>query len=418
MKYLIVIFSLLCTQPLFSQQVRTQALSDEIQTIQLYIAGNPNRKPVIELNSQEKIYIGFDRLGDNSFNRLRYKIIHCNPEWEISRGISEIDYLNGFNDNYIDDYATSVNTTVEYTHFDLEIPNRDIELKLSGNYAVLIYEDGYPEEYLLSACFSVVESKVNIGVQVSTDTDIDSNKSHQQLSLSIIQNAINIRDPFNDIKLYVRQNNRLDNERKIDRPSQISGSKISYEHNRDLIFEAGNEYRRFETASYRYNGLRIGHIEYRRPFYYMHITNDRIRANRSYSYDQDQNGRFYIRNAESNNDSDIYSDYFQTVFTLSTDKEIAGEVYLNGDFTNNTFNSNFRMLYDPINREYKQTVLLKQGLYNYQYLTYAAGNFKTASIEGNYSETENEYTIFVYYRPQGQRYDGLIGFSTALSRSK
>lgn len=418
MKHLLLLL-LLCHSLIgWGQGLHTQPLSDDIATLQTYVKGNVNSLPVIKLNGQEQIHIGFDRLGDDGYNRLRYKIVHCDKNWFPSKGISEIDYLDGFNDNYINDYALSINTTVDYTHFDLTIPNEDMILKLSGNYAVLIYDDNNLDKELLTACFSVVESRLNIGISVSSDTDIDSNKKHQQVSLNVNQSAVNIRDPFNDLSLHIRQNNRLDNERILSKPSLISGNSLIYNHIRDLIFEAGNEYRRFETSSYRTNGLRVAHIEYRRPFYYADIMTDNIRANRSYSYDQDQNGRFYIRSID-NNDSDIYGDYIQTTFTLYAESRVNGEVYLNGDFTNNNFSDKYRMVYDPMSKEYNLTLLLKQGLYNYQYLTeMAAGNYSTSAIEGDYYETENEYTVYAYFRPQGQRYDSLIGTTTIQSRKK
>jgi hypothetical protein len=35
--------------------------------------------------------------------------------------------------------------------------------------------------------------------------------------------------------------------------------------------------------------------------------------------------------------------------------------------------------------------------------------------EGDHWETENAYSIFVYYRPPGARHDHLIGFTTVHS---
>ena len=137
------------------QMFRTMALSPDIYTIQVNLNDDSNRRPVMNLNSEEYVHIDFDRISDNSSNRLRYKIIHCDAEWKPSRDISEIDYLDGFNDNLIDDYAISLNTTVNYTHFGLDIPNRDVTFKISGNYVVQVYEEDDEDNILLNACFSV-----------------------------------------------------------------------------------------------------------------------------------------------------------------------------------------------------------------------------------------------------------------------
>lgn len=416
-KHYIVLLLLLVSNIAFGQRYKTQAMSDEINTIQVHVGNSWNRDPIIKLNSSETISIGFDRLGDNSFNRLRYKIAYCNADWTINNAVSEIEYLDGFNDNQIDDYDNSINTTVDYTHFGITIPNTNLKPKLSGNYVVLVYEDGSYENILLTACFSVLEQKIGVSMTVSSDTDIDSNKKHQQVSLALQQTGVSLRDPLNDIKVFVRQNGRLDTERQITNPSLLGGNKIVYEHNRNLIFEAGNEYRRFELASSNYNGLRVDHIAYIRPYYNTYIAPDWARSDRTYSYDQDQNGKYIIRNTDSD-DNDIYSDYFITHFTLKRDDPWPEDIYINGYFTDNTFSDKYKMKYDPMAKEYSLSLLLKQGLYNYQYLAKNNSVYSTSQVEGNYYETENEYTSLIYYRPQGQRYDALIGTITVQSRNK
>jgi len=337
--------------------------------------------------------------------------------WNVSTSISDIDYLNGFNDNLINDYDPSVNTTVDYTHFSLTIPNRDITIKLSGNYVTEIYEEGRPDEVLLTACFSVVDPAVNIGATVSSNTDIDFNRNHQQVSFTIYHQGLNIRDPRSELFVFTGQNNRLDTERAKIMPTYINPGKIIYEHNKDLIFEAGNEYRRFETSSYRYNGMNVAHVEYNRPGYTMDIVTDKARANRSYSYDQDQNGRYFIRSNETDY-PETEADYFMTNFTLDMDYPLNEDIYINGNFTNDTFSNKYKLEYSPNNKAYHLSLLLKQGLYNYQYLTKNGRTFSSGQIEGNFFETENEYTIYVYYRPTGQRYDSLIGVQTIHSREK
>lgn len=418
MRYLFLALSIFMCSLVYAQPYYTKAISPEIYTIQVNPDGDWSLNPVIRLNSGSRMHISFDRISEeNSFNRLRYKVIHCDAYWNESQSLTESDYIDGFNDNLIDDYKPSRNTTVEYTHFGFDIPNDDMGLKLSGNYTVMVYEDGYPDDILLTACFSVLDSQVSIGTTVSSNTDIDTNRSHQQLSFSILHQNVNIRDPYTDLKVFAWQNNRLDTERQKLKPTYITPGKLIYEHNRELIFEAGNEYRRFETSSHRYNGMNVGHIKYDRPTYSMYIVPDKIRAGRTYLYDQDQNGRFIIRTNESDY-SETEADYFTTIFTIPTDSPILEDIFINGNFTANNFSDKYMMVYDREKKEYRLSLLLKQGLYNYQYLTKAGNSYSTAKIEGNYYEAENEYQIFVYHRPSGQRYDSLIGVQNIQSRKK
>lgn len=410
---IIVLLSICCLS--YGQAYRTRPLSSDIYTIQVNRNGNWNQNPVMALNGGDNIKISFDRISEYSFSALRYKIHHCDAFWKRSTGISEIDYLEGFNDNPIYDYGPSINTTVEYTHFDLTIPNRDMSLKLSGNYVVEVYNEDDPDTILLTACFSVVDPLVSVAATVSANTDIDTNKSHQQVSFNILHQAMNIRDPFTEIIAFVQQNNRLDNERMITKPTYISPGKLTYDHNKDLIFEAGNEYRRFETASYHYTGMNVKSIEYKRPDYIMNLETGYVRANRSYSYDQDQDGRFIIRNVDSENPG-TEADYFITNFTLAMDEPLLENIYINGDITYNTFNDKYKLEYDNNDKAYHLSLLLKQGMYSYLYLTQVGDRFSTGKVEGNYYQTENEYSVYVYYRPTGQRYDSLIGVQTIQSR--
>lgn len=415
---IIILIIVLQSVAIYSQQrYKTTPLTDEIATLQVTANSQWGTYPIIRLGSNEYLSIEFDYLSEEVFNRLRYKVSHCDASWRKSERISEIEYLSGFNHNLIDDYELSNNTTVDYTHYNLEIPNKDVNLKISGNYLVEVYDENNPDKILLNACFSVDESVANIGYKISSVTNIDANKEHQQLSLTV-NHSLDIRNPIDELKIVVIQNNRLDTERSGLKPFLISPQKISYEQNLNLIFTAGNEYRRFETSSYRSNGYRVAHLRYNPPYYDMYINRERIRSNGVYSYDQDQNGRFMIRSSDTDY-ATTEADYFMTIFTLPMAEELPYPIYINGEFTYNSFSDRYRMKYDPVNKEYRLSLLLKQGLYNYQYLTYSTkGIIDSSALEGNYYETENEYAAYVYYCPVGQYYDRLIATQVFYSRAK
>lgn len=416
-RYLLLILSFIGYIPLLlSQTLVTKSFSPNIQTVQTYANGDQGSFPIISLDNNQYINLDFDILSVDEYNHLGYRIIHCDADWKRSSGLSDIDFLDGFNNNLIDDYSASVNTTVDYVHFSLTIPNRDVNLKLSGNYIIEIYDENNPNNVLLQTGFAVVDTKALVGIGVSSQTGIDTNKKHQQLALTINPN-VSVKDPINDLKIYVRQNNRMDNQRTNLKPSMISPNKIEYKYLNDLIFEAGNEYRRFETASYRYNGMNVDHIEYNKPFYTMDIVPDDVRNGKTYSYDQGQNGKFYVRNTEGDNNN-IDADYFITHFTLAMDEPINENIYINGDFTYGIFDDRYKMVYDYDSRAYHLSLLLKQGLYNYQYLTQKGNSYSTNDIEGNYYQTNNQYLVMVYYRPSGQRYDSLIGYQYISSSNK
>lgn len=414
---LTILCSLFISINISAQSYRTQAISEDIHSIQLQINNDWNSYPVIRQNSTDHISISFDNLSAEQNMRLRYRLVMCNADWTPNTEVSEIEYLNGFDDNAIENYATSVNTTVPYTHYSLELPNNDVSFKLPGNYAIEVYaEDDYEKNVLLTACFSVLDEQTQIMPSVSSVTNIDANNEHHQVSFDL-NYSMNLRDIKNDLQIFVRQNNRLDNEKKNIKPNYIMPSKLRYINNKDLIFKAGNEYHRFDMSSYRHKGKNIAHIVYERPFYHSYVVPNRLHEDDSYVYDQDQNGRVIYRTTDADN-INTEGDYIYTHITLHSDEKLPYDIFLNGALTYNLLDDKYKMQYDEENREYILILPLKQGIYNYQYLIKNGVNYSTKEIMGDFYETENEYSIYVYYRPMGQKYDSLVGFTRFQSREK
>lgn len=80
----------------------------------------------------------------------------------------------------------------------------------------------------------------------------------------------------------------------------ILENQISYTNNQNLIFPAGNEYRRMEFLSNKYNGMHVESISFHNPYYHVELMTDYRRDQSSYQYDQDQDGRFFIRCSNCN----------------------------------------------------------------------------------------------------------------------
>lgn len=416
----IFIFSWLCflsgSQGTAQRQIyQTRSLSPDIQTIQVNVLDNWLSPPIIELNSNRQIEISFDQLSHEA-KYLSYSLVHCNADWTPS-GLSDLEYIDGFNTNPVENAELSFNTYMNYTHYRVQLPNDMVSFKVSGNYVLKVFPENEPEKPILYACFSVYEKQVNVTSGVTSRTDIDYNKSHQQVNFSIFNPDYYIRNPQTDLKIYVTQNNRRDNEVMVNTPLYQRANELVFEHNRDLIFEAGNEYRRFEMTDTKYAGLGVERIRYFNPFYHVTLIPDKPRANGNYLYDQTQFGRFLIRESNATN-SEIEADYFVVHFTLDYDNPlIAGGIYINGELTHDQFNDNCKMIYNFETQRYEKEMLLKQGSYNFLYLFIPQGERRgqTGLIEGNYYETNNEYLIRVYHSQPGSRYDRLIGFDRCIS---
>lgn len=389
----------------------TDVNSKQIKTLQVKVVGELMSEPCITLGGEEQIEINFDGLG-SGYTRYAYNVVHCNADWTPSQ-LSPIEYMEGFQGMTIDDFANSIGTTTQYSNYRLLLPNDDIRFKVSGNYAIRVYDEDKPDRILLTACFSVVEPAVSLSASVSGNTDIDTNQRHQQVSFNINNKNFPIAYPQTDLKIFVYQNNRRDNAVTDLKPMSILENQISYAYNRDLIFPAGNEYRRMEFLSNKYNGMHVENISFHNPYYNVELMADYRLDKGTYQYDQDQDGRFFIR-CSGCDDPDTEADYYIVHFTLACDPLPDGSVYLGGELFNNVLDEKSKMGYNFETGQYEKAMLLKQGSYNYRYLFVPSGSTvgQTGPIEGDYHQTQNEYSIYVYYRPMGARYDRLIGVTT------
>ncbi|GHV24788.1 DUF5103 domain-containing protein [Bacteroidia bacterium] len=394
-KGLLCVFSLLVfvTQ---AQVYRTETLTADVQTLRVSVADNG------------QMTVDFDVLGGDS-EQYTYRIFHCNADWTPS-DIPESDYLTGFQNLPLEDFTYSFNTKPDYVHYRLQIPNEDVSLKISGNYVLQIFQDGDTQP-VLNACFWIVEPKAEIAVQVSPITDKGANSTYQAVRIEVNYSS-EIRNPSDELKIYVQQNNRRDNAVFVTRPLQLQNRKAIYDHHPGLIFDAGNEYRAFEMITHNYPGMNIESVEYYDPYYHSILRPDRMRSDRAYLFDEDIDGKFVIRNMDAQ-DSDTEADYQLVHFFLPCKKPLAEPVYLLSEAFHHSLNARSKMEYSEQERGYVKTALLKEGYYNYLYVT-RNGNSpaSTTAIEGNYYQTENEYRVMVYARPVGARYDQLIGVKT------
>ncbi|MDR0733067.1 MAG: DUF5103 domain-containing protein [Dysgonamonadaceae bacterium] len=390
-----------------AQQFKTGAFSDRVKTLQVHPADKWDAAPIADLNGE--IVINFDVM-EAAPGAFTYTVTHCNADWTPSQLIQS-EFMSGFQNPYVDDYTQSFNTTVNYVNYRIAFPNENIRLKVSGNYAVLVFPE-HDDTPILCACFSLMERKSDIFMQATSQTDRGMNSFYQQVNFTITYGN-EVKTPMQDLKVYVRQNNRADNEAALLKPLRIQGNQLIYEHIPALIFEAGNEYRNFEMTTRRYNGLNIEAIKYFSPYYHVMLYPDPVRAGRSYSYYEDINGKFFIRTL-SGTEAHTEADYYVVHFFLSCEKPFPETVYILSEAFNNLLDERSKMDYNPQAGGYEKSVLLKEGYYNYLYVTQKNGSptGSAALPEGNYYQTENEYRAMIYFRRTGDKYDQLIGTQT------
>ena len=417
-----LIISLLCcllaTAALAQNQVDTRphVFDNNVRSLKVCLASNMYIPPVLMMNSDDRLLVNFDYL-DYDVHYLRYSVTHCNADWQPSQ-LVESEYVSGFNYADIEDYRPSEATYVHYYNYQFALPNADMKLLVSGNYLLSVYEQDDPDEILFQTRFSVCEGGVGVFPQVTSRTDVVYNNRFQQVSFEVRYKPNQIKDPYDEFTCVVTQNSRMDNAVTVKRPMMVSVDHVTYDHNRDLIFPAGNEFRRFETVAAHNINMGVQSIRYYEPMYHAILMVDEPRNETQYLYDKTQFGRFTIRNAEAFGENALEADYMITHFTLNTNGKLnGGNVWLYGEFLNGYPGNQTLMQYDASSGCYTADLLLKQGAYNYMYLWVPDGTSvgQTSRIEGDHYETVNEYLVMVYDRPMGERYDHLVGYGVAYS---
>lgn len=380
-------------------QTHTRIYNEQVRTLRV-------AREVLSLEDMKPLQISFDEMShDVHFYTYAVEMLHS----DLLSG----EYLHGFTTQDIVNYEHSMNTSREYTHYWFEFPNEDMQITKSGLYRLTIYEDGNPDNKVAEVDFCVVEPLVKIEGKVRANTDIELNGRYQQVDFDVNTAALDLRNP-QEVRVVVTQNNRLDNAVELTQPTYLETSRLRYINNKALIFEGGNEYHHFDAFSCFYAGTGIDRVVYELGDYHALLFANEP-AQGEYIHEFDSDGRFVV-NAERTNDDDTEAEYMWVHWTLAVDKPwLDGSVYVGGELFGNELGLKNRMQYDAERKCYWLTALVKQGGYDFQYWFSGKGTQNkttTQRTDGSYWQTENEYTIYVFWRPFGARYDRLVGVQT------
>jgi len=375
-----------------------------IRTIQFTGNTQQSQLPIIRLG--DRLTLTFDDINGNEEDYY-YKITHHNFDWSKS-DLSKGEYLDGFDDVRIETYENSLNSLQLYSHYILSFPNRETRgVTKSGNYLLSIYNDD--GVLIFTRKFMVVEEQVAVGVEIKRSRNLKYIDTKQTVQFSINSKDQLLINPNQSLHTLVLQNSNLKTAITNLKPQYTMGSELIYRYDQESSFWAGNEFYNFDSKEARAANNGIRYIELTDLFEHYLYTN-LSRADRPYTYYPDINGNFVVRQFSAEN-SDIEAEYIRMHFALQYYEDIGDkELHIYGNFNNWTIDESTYMRYDEATDTYRNTRLFKQGFYNYRYvLVDRDGSIDQGAIDGNYWQTENDYTVLVYYRGPGQRYDKIIG---------
>ncbi|WP_414000157.1 DUF5103 domain-containing protein [Flavobacterium sp. W1B] len=382
-----------------------------IKTIS-FIQNNQNAIPIFPLGSGFQLQ--FDDLFGNEADYF-YEIVHCDYNW-ISSSIPKNEYLEGFDNQRIQDYSNSFNTLQIYSHYKLAIPNQYTQqLLISGNYILKVLNSD--KEVVFSRKFILYEDLVTVPIQVKRARTISNLESKQNLEFTIKSKLITFQNPLKNVKVVLLQNGKFNSAIKNIKPQYTIGNDLIYKYDSETQFWAGNEFLYFENKDIRAATNNVAHIDANTDIYNSYLYTNNARTNFPYSIIQDINGNFVVRNLNSTND-EIEADYAWVYFSLSAPTyRLNKGIYVTGMFNNYSLTPEYKMDYNSKKGIYEKAVLIKQGFTNFEY-TIADDNKKIDrenAIDGNFYQTENDYSVLVYYRENTDRYDKVVGKGTANS---
>ena len=391
---------------------------EAVATVLLYADGNQNKEPMIPLdNPLNRLTLSFDLLGGTG-DVLNYTFIHCTNDWYPS-DIQRNYYSSGFDYERIDDFQYSRNTLIDYVHYNLSFPEEDMRPLISCNYLLIVYGDDLSEDQIyFTRRFMVLDEKATVFVTIPRYCDdLELSNTHQQLNISVSMSNIMSSNVEQYGNLTVRQNGRWDNAAIGLKPSFVYPEKLSYEHHPQTVFEATNQFRRVNFSDFYYQSENIARISQTDDYYVVDYAVCESRARKPYITSEDLHGEKYIYVANEGRETDTEADYAWLNLFLRWPTPLTHEdVYVIGAINNWMYDSRNRMEYQPQLGGYLCQMLLKQGYYNFMFVTADrdTGYVTTELTEGNLWETDNLYRIYFYYFNALKGYDELIGY-TALT---
>jgi Type 9 secretion system plug protein 1st domain len=381
-----------------------------IRTIQFLGSTRQSRLPIIRLG--ESLQLSFDDINGDEADYY-YRITHHDFDWTPS-DLSKGEYLDGFDDIRIVDYENSLNSLQLYSHYTLRIPNRDTRGVLkSGNYLLSIYN--YDGDLVFTRKFMVMLNEVKVAVDIKRSRTLKYISAKQSVQFIIDSPGLLLINPKESVKTLVLQNNNLKSAITDLKPQYTIGSQLIYRYDHESSFWGGNEFLRFDSKELLGTNNSIRRVEI--SDLYEHFLFTRVsRANVPYTYYPDINGDFVVRSIRARNQN-IQAEYLRIHFNLQYYEDIGDkEIHIYGNFNNWSIDESTYLSYDAISDSYRTTRLFKQGFYNYRFvLVDRDGSVDEGTIGGDFWETENDYTVLVYYRGPGERFDRIIGYGKSNS---
>ncbi|HUR09955.1 MAG TPA: DUF5103 domain-containing protein [Flavitalea sp.] len=420
MKILVPVF--LFISVCVSAQLPEMIYNANIKSVRFHGFGDQLGLPMMKLGGSDRLELHFDDLDANIKN-YSYTYQLCNADWTPAI-LSTFDYIRGFSQVRISTYRMSSIAFTRYTHYQAIVPDRNSVPSRSGNYLLKVFVDGDTSKLAFTRRFFVYDEKASISAEIQQPFNGQIFRTHQKIQFRVnLNERLDVINALQQIKVVIQQNNRWDNTATGLRPAFFSSRALEYNTENDAVFPAGKEWRWLDLRSFRLQSDRVESAKYETKSTDIIVKTDIDRSQQRFNFYRDANGR-YIVDVSENINPFWQGDYAHVHFSFKPPNNTPLEgknIFVFGQLSDYDLSENNRMTWNAEKGVYEKSLFLKQGYYDYTYVTTTEHDPSPKGLvdqtEGNFWETENDYTILVYYRSMGGRADELVALARVNSLS-
>ena len=397
------------TQPV--SPLSDQILDAAIKTVELYPQDQRLAPPVHFLGSREPLVLEFDELRDPESRESDFfvDLQACDANWLPAISLP-IEFYDGFTQDRIQEYQRSEFTKVGYVHYRYAFPEEGETFLKSGNYLLRVFRDGNPDAVVLTRRLVVVEPLV--GVSLADElSQAPRRRRMERLSLLVNPGSLELFNPMNDLQVRLMPNGRFDQQMILSPHSLVNG-QIRFEGSLLNWFPQGHEFRPLDIRSTRFWSAQIQEVEAREEVDDVFLFPDQAWEVNTFGRQPDLNGQFLIEVQEWQR-PEVQADYVYACFALQREAQLPDrEVFVSGKWLDWQHGAANRMRWNEELHRYELELLLKQGYYDFQYVTVpaAGGTAEAATFQGRLTDAENAYFVLVYFRGPMDRNDRVVGY--------
>lgn len=384
-----------------------------IASVRLHTAGAPLSGPFLELNGEAPLVLRFDDLSED-WPDYAWTLMHCTADWSAPSDLRDWDYLEGWAPERIEDVEGSFGGSIPFAHVRTAIPSEGLQPTRSGNYLLIVHQDGDPDNIVLMRRLIIFERMADVTVTMKRPYEADRVATHQRLEVEVeLPPGHRWSVPMQDIRLSVLRNVDWTQAGRGITASVVRGNAVRFDQDARLTFAGSDRWRSVDLKSLSYLAPGIDAMRESRsgegPLWKVQLSTDASRRFRLQTSRPDLKGAFTVHN-DRFDDVELSSDYLEVSFSLShPDFGDVPDVYVFGGLTGWSLDPDWQMRYDVEKQEYKLTRWMKQGWYDYRYV--AVGEGSRHAFEADHAGTPNAYTVFVH-APAPDGTDRVIGMKS------